>query len=97
MASKKEQEKMVEKFQGIVTIYRGKFTEMRIEKEEFPHNKCLHSSNRGLSHCYYLLDSIEGFLKKGDIEKGKHWIGFIQGILFMEGLYTIDQLKSHGE
>ena|SRR5271154_322649 len=30
-----------------------------------------------------------------DLAKVNRWIGFIQGVLWKEGIYTIDQLRQH--
>jgi len=38
---------------------------------------------------------IIDFIQQERIEKAMRWLGFIQGMLFMMGDFTVDELKSH--
>lgn len=92
-----EIKKQLDTFKKIVLIYKGKLTELHVEPEEFAEEKTAQSSHAAFAHCYFLLEKIEIILKKDNVEKARHWIGFIQGILWIEGIYNIKQLKAHGE
>lgn len=92
-----EIKKRLDTFKKIVLIYKGKLTELRVEPEEFFEEKTMQSSHAALAHCYFLLGKIETMLKKDKVEEAGHLIGFIQGILWIEGIYNIKQLKAHGE
>ena len=47
-------------------------------------------------HLYWMTFQIGDMLEdKDDIEKVMRWLGFIQGVLWAKGVYTIDELKEH--
>jgi len=45
-------------------------------------------------HCYNMLDKIDKFIYC-DIEKAFRWLGFTQGCLWTNKIYTIDELGKH--
>lgn len=46
-----------------------------------------------LSHVLWMCDETEGFVKAGRMEKAFRWLGFIQGVLWMTGVASIDESK----
>jgi hypothetical protein len=48
-----------------------------------------------LQHVRWMCNEIlkKRFLE--NMEKGCRWLGFIQGVLWMENIYTIDQMREH--
>lgn len=48
-----------------------------------------------LSHIHWMCTEAIGFVKEERIEKAMRWLGFIQGVLWMNGVYTIEQMKDH--
>jgi len=49
-----------------------------------------------LAHVLYMLGHIEDLLHHPERrEKLMRWLGFVQGILWSECLYTLDELKDH--
>jgi hypothetical protein len=38
-----------------------------------------------------MLEEIPKFIKNG--EKAHRWLGFVQGVLWTQGIFTIDQLR----
>jgi hypothetical protein len=48
---------------------------------------------RPLWHVYWMLGQMKGMVE--DSEKFARWLGFVQGVLWMEGLYSIDELREH--
>lgn len=49
--------------------------------------------NQSLAHLHWMCDEAMGFVEAGRREKAFRWLGFIQGVLWSEGLVTIDDLK----
>lgn len=47
------------------------------------------------SHCAAMIPQMEEFLAEGRRDKVFRWLGFIQGVLYAKGVYTIEQLKDH--
>ncbi|MDP3725886.1 MAG: hypothetical protein Q8R36_01675 [bacterium] len=48
-----------------------------------------------LAHCHSMLDEMEIFLNEGRMDKLNRWLGFMQGVFWVLGMYTLDELKNH--
>lgn len=48
-----------------------------------------------LNHALWMCTQIEGFIRQNRMAKAYRWIGMVQGLLFMGGVYTIAELKRH--
>jgi hypothetical protein len=84
------------KIREVISVYRELFEKMGIEKADYPPDEIIDpDSTRPLAHCHGMLDKMEVFLDEGRIEKCFRWLGFLQGFLWREGLYTLDDLKNH--
>lgn len=46
-------------------------------------------------HMLWMLWQIPQFLSDGRKEKANRWLGFIQGALWADGVYTIEEMKEH--
>ena len=46
-------------------------------------------------HLQSMIPKAIAFFQEGRREKGFRWLGFLQGALWAEGIYTIDELKEH--
>lgn len=56
------------------------------------------SPRAAFAHIHGMLDSIEGFVKEGTKEawdKANRWLGFIQGVFWMHGTFTLNQMRDH--
>jgi hypothetical protein len=84
-----------EKVQQAILTYRQKFEEMGIGKAAYPHENPLDSPEHGLEHCHAMLDTMEGFLRENRTEKVFRWLGFLQGVLWSQNIYTLAELTSH--
>jgi len=85
------------KVREVLSLYRQKFLELNIEVRDFPHEELLSSSthHQSLSHCCGMLEKMEAFIEEGRMDKAFRWLGFIQGVLWTTGLYTLEELKNH--
>lgn len=55
-----------------------------------------HSKNHiAFRHILRMIPQIRVFLDENRREKVMRWLGFIQGILWNQGIYMIDELKDH--
>jgi len=84
-----------EKVREVVGIYRRKFEELGIAKNFYPRALSLASHKQGLEHCHAMLDKIEEFIAAGRMEKVFRWLGFIQGFLWSQRIYTVGDLATH--
>jgi hypothetical protein len=48
-----------------------------------------------MRHLQTMIPKAIGFFEEGRREKGFRWLGFIQGVLWMENVYTIEEMKNH--
>jgi hypothetical protein len=46
-----------------------------------------------LAHVSAMLTKMEGFVESGKMEKAFRWLGFVQGVLWVCGVYSIDDMK----
>ncbi len=47
------------------------------------------------AHAKWMLDSIEEFVAEDELDKANRWLGFIQGVFYSFGTYTINQMRDH--
>ena len=46
-------------------------------------------------HIRWMLDKIDMYVDDGRVDKGMRWLGFVQGVLWGRGIYTISQMQKH--
>jgi hypothetical protein len=46
-------------------------------------------------HLAWMCSESIKFVQKGDVEKAHRWLGFIQGVLWKEGAFTLNDLREH--
>lgn len=95
------------KILSICSEYRQLLEGHGIKPQAYPHEQLLilADSVEPLEHCLQMLPQIEEMATKlitcqpqeklELIAKINRWLGFIQGILFQSGLYTIEDMKNH--
>lgn len=76
-----------------ISKYRRYFEENGIDKKDHPHDEAVADSGCALRHCHGMLDKMEEFVRTGHLEKAFRWLGFLQGVLWAENVYTLDELK----
>jgi hypothetical protein len=52
-------------------------------------------SSTALDHVAEMIPKAIEFFQERRREKGFRWLGFIQGVLWMEKIYTIQEMKDH--
>jgi hypothetical protein len=48
-----------------------------------------------LCHARWMCEETRRFVREGRFAKAYRWIGMVQGLLFMGGVFSIEQLKRH--
>lgn len=84
-----------EKIVAVVREYREMFRENGILVKEYPLDSFVHSDTDALRHCHNMLDDIIRFAEAGKMGKAFRWLGFVQGVCWRTGVYTIDNLRDH--
>lgn len=46
-------------------------------------------------HVLWMIGEMRTFIEEGRDEKVNRWLGFVQGVLWTAGLYTIDAMREH--
>lgn len=92
-----------EKIRQVINIYRREFARQNIVAKDYDHNKeipseldCYGGTN-ALKHCAGMLDKMDGFIAEGRMDKVYRWLGFVQGVLWARGWFTLDTLKNHNK
>ena len=49
----------------------------------------------GISHLRWMLGEIENFTADGRADKVNRWLGFVQGVLWGAGVYSLSELVTH--
>ncbi len=79
----------------VVELYRLKLVELGLEPVDFDHNTPSPPSDMALGHCLGMIPKMNDFVGEGRIEKAFRWLGFVQGVLWAHGIYTLEDLKNH--
>ena len=82
----------------ILGDYRQCLRSERIIAKEHPHDRFMESGLvAAKQHCGSMFDDIFRFFEDGRADKAFRWFGFIQGVLWVAGMYTLDDLVKHRE
>ncbi len=84
-----------EKVREVIAAYRAAFEERGIDPFDYPHDEVLYATSCGLRHCRGMLDKMEVFITENRMDKVYRWLGFIQGVLWSQGFYTLKDLMNH--
>ena len=79
----------------VIATYRQRFEDDGIGKIDYPHDDLLEHVEIGLEHCHGMLDKMVEFVHEGRTEKVFRWLGFVQGVLWTNRVYTLTDLKDH--
>lgn len=83
-----------EHLKGVLTLYLerwgGVYPPKRMDTEAFFGDR-----NTVMGHAMWMCQAALDFVKEGQVEKANLWLGFVQGLLFCVGHYTIDEMRAH--
>lgn len=48
-----------------------------------------------LSHAMWMCQTALSFIKEDEVDKAHRWLGCVQGMLYMSGTYTFDEMRAH--
>jgi len=68
---------------------------LALEEDGF---KPLHNLKGNLSelgHAAWMCLQVKIFADEGDLDKANRWLGFIQGVLWTRGFYSIEEMREH--
>lgn len=50
-----------------------------------------------VAHLQQMIPQMREFLKEGRREKLMRWIGFMQGVMWSTGIFTLEELMAHNK
>ncbi|MEK7608615.1 MAG: hypothetical protein AAB495_03470 [Patescibacteria group bacterium] len=86
-----------EQILNVIEKYRDYFFATGIKAIDYSHDRIVDNPTRALEHCYGMLDQMVEFVRQGKLEKVFRWLGFLQGVLWSNGIYTLAALKDHNQ
>lgn len=86
-----------EKIRDVIACYEQKLQALAIIPHDYPHEELLKSPEASLEHLASMLPKMRIFLNEGRTNKVYRWLGFIQGALWSQGIYTLEELKNHNK
>lgn len=84
-----------EKVLEVIDIYREALERIGVGAKSHNHNTQATSPEAILEHCHQMLDQMERFVAEGRMEKTFRWLGFVQGCLWSQGVFTIGEMANH--
>jgi hypothetical protein len=48
-----------------------------------------------IAHYKFMCKEAQKFVDEGKVDKAMRWLGFIQGVLWIDETFTLNELKSH--
>lgn len=91
------------KIKEAIYCYRIYLIANRVGKQKYPEKRrvrlweILFNRDTLLGHCLAMLDDMDKFVDEGRMEKVFRWLGFMQGVLWVLGLYSLEDLKNHNK
>jgi len=70
----------------------GRFTQ-DVKVERMPLDTIMPANWVALGHVLWMCDEIDDFVRDQRWDKANRWIGFIQGVLWMTGVASIDESR----
>ncbi len=75
-------------------VYEKYFIKEKIPKQKFPPDRFPKLESDVLRHLHGMIDEIRGFVRDNRLEAFR-WLGFMQGALWCQGIYILDELKNN--
>ncbi len=78
-----------------VETYEQLFAERGMQRVKVSHDMVPQNAGEQLGHAYAMLPQLREFVAEGRLEKAFRWLGFIQGVLWANGVFVLEDLKNH--
>jgi len=83
------------KIRAVLKIYEKELGARNYAKHPYDHKGLFPGNMKALWHVHSMIGKVKVFLKEDRVEKAFRWLGFIQGVLWTAGFYSLEELKNH--
>jgi hypothetical protein len=84
-----------EQMLGVVDVYAAELLKRGYSPKRDPGEGMPPRIDRAARHAAWMLEEMRGFLAQDRWDKANRWLGFVQGLLWSTGIYTIPQMANH--
>lgn len=77
----------------VLDKYEAYFATNGIHKKKHPPESHPKLAKDVLCHLHAMIDEMRGFVRNEQTDKAFRWLGFMQGTLWCQGIYTLEKLK----
>lgn len=84
-----------EKNSSLIAQYRQHLEKLQAEAIEADYDARHPDRNIAINHLLSMLPKMESFIKEGRREKFFRWLGFLQGVLWSFGEFSLNELRGH--
>jgi hypothetical protein len=84
-----------EKNFSLIAQYREHLEKLKAENIKIDYDAYSPSREDALNHLLSMLPKMEEFIREGRREKFFRWLGFIQGVLWFSGEFSLNDLRNH--
>ncbi len=84
-----------EKNLSLIAQYRVHLERVKAEAVAADYDACEPSRETALNHLLSMLPKMEAFIREGQREKFFRWLGFMQGVLWTLGEFSLNDLRDH--
>ena len=81
-----------EQIVDVVARYERDLTGRGVVPDRLPPS-LLPSAQTGLKHALWMCGEVRRQVMAGQVDKAMRWLGFVQGVLWMAGVSTIDSMR----
>lgn len=79
----------------VLSMYRKFLIWLKAEPIEADYDSKHINKTQALNHLFSMLKSMEDFIKENQKDKFFRWLGFMQGVLWLLGAYSLNELREH--
>lgn len=84
-----------EKIFSVLKEYREHLEKLGAKMREIDYDSRLPDKRIALNHLLSMIPKMEKFIKEGQREKFFRWLGFMQGVLWSFGEFSLNDLRDH--
>ena len=85
-----------DKIKEVIGLYQKTLERLKVPKTRAPLETIAPEDTMGrLAHCHQMLDKMQEFLDQGRVDKAFRWLGFVQGVLWSNYIFTIEEMANH--